>query len=308
MIFWDSDIGQGGGSGAGTATTGDQNSGTAGSGTNAGGSGNQSGNEIPDWLDVFPEDAAKDPNITKFKTPDDFYKSFKTQNELIGRKGVIVPGKDAKPEDIDKFYNALGRPEKPEAYKLTTVENLHKSIQITPESTLGYQTLAHKHGLTQAQADGLNRDYLAIVNKSAIDQETREIQAAQQAEASLRQEWGSKFDTNRNMVTKGIMKAGGQEALDAMSGEKGLGNNPVVLKTLAKVFSLLSEDQINSIETPLSNQGSQGNETPEEAKQKIEKMMNDQKHPINDEKSPHRKEAIAERMRLYKIAYPDGGA
>lgn len=288
----------GGGAGAGTVDDGKQ-----GGGSNDGGAGTT---DLPSWIDVLPEDAAKDPSITKYKTPEEFYNGYKSTVELVGRKGVIVPKENATPEEREKFFNDLGRPEKPEGYKLSKIENLHKSIEITPESERGYQMIAHKHGLTQQQADGINKEFLQIINKATMDQERKDTEAMQKAETALRQEWGEKYVSNVSMVAKEVLKSGGQEALDAMGGEKGIGNNPIILKTLSKIIGRLAEDTSNPDKGNGSG-GAAGNETPEEAKSKISEMMNDPKHPINDEKHIDHRKSVDERMRLYKKAYPNEG-
>lgn len=263
------------------------------------------GEVSPAWLDILPEEARQDPNVTKYKTPEDFYAGYKSQVEMIGKKGVIIPGKDAKPEEMDKFFNALGRPTTPGEYKYSKLDGLHSTIEITPELTAGFSAFSHKLGLTNQQADEVNKFQMQTVSRWIAEDEQRQIAAAQQAETGLRQEWGSKYDANKALIVKGVLKAGGQEAMDAMGGEKGIGNNTVVLKMLGKLFSSMSEDQINAFDSgSYSSPGVTGEETKEQALAKINEMMSDPKHPINDLKNPKRDEAIQERLRLYKIAYP----
>jgi len=258
-----------------------------------------------DWIDVFPDEAANDPSLRDFKSPDDFYKSYKSQQDMIGRKGILVPPDNAKQEDVDKFHNQLGRPEKAEGYKLSPVENLHKSISITPESIGGYQRLAHKHGLSQKQADGLNKDYIEALSNAAVENDRLEKEFMQSTENSLRKEWGANYEATKSRVAKAVLKAGGEDALTRMGGVDGIGNDPIILGMLGRLVSKMGEDSINSI--VIENGGgdnSGGNETPDQAKAKLESMKNDPSHPVNDEKSPNRAAGIKERMRLYERAYP----
>lgn len=279
-------------------------------GSSRGGAGTEDGGTgagaTPEWVNSLPEEARTDPNIIKYKTPEDFYKGYKSTVELVGRKGVIIPTDKSTPEEWEKYYNSTGRPEKPEGYKFSKIEGLHKDVSITPEFDGGLATVFHKAGLNNAQSEGLRKEFVGLLNQAQVDQEKRENQAIQTAETALRKEWGANYDANKNLVAKGIMKAGGQEALDAMGGEKGLGNNPVVLKALAKVFSSMSEDQLKAFDGGAGGSGGQaGNETPEVALQKINSMMADTKHPINNANDPKHSEAVEERMRLYKRAYPN---
>jgi len=262
----------------------------------------------PSWFESLPDDAKNDPEITKYKTPEEFYNGYKEKVSLIGKKGIIIPGDNATPEEREKFLNALGRPAKPEEYKVDTPPNLPESIKVTPESEQAFKNIAHKTGLTNTQANELNQWYLSAVSESVKAQEKAETEAMQKAETALRAEWKENFDSNKNKIASLIEKAGGQEAIDAMGGVDGLGNNPIVLKTLGTIANMLSEDQINNIRGPVSP--STGNETKEQALEKIKSEFNNSEgkwhKALMDENNPQHNEAVNERQRLYKIAY--GGA
>jgi len=282
-----------------------------GSGKGAGegeGQGEGTGGEEGKWYDNLGEEAGKDTNITKYKTSEDFYKGYKSQVEMIGKKGIIPPGENSTPEEKETYLNALGRPEAPEGYKIDTIEGLHESISITPESSAEFQAAAHKMGFTNQQANDLNSWYLNAVSEQAKQSAVAETDAMQKAETTLRAEWGEKFDANKQMVASMVLNAGGQEAIDAMGGVDGIGNNPVVLKTLGKIAGLLSEDQIGNLK-PVGQQVG-GNESQQDASTKINAMNTDKDSPWHkalwDESDLKHDQAVSERNRLYKIAYPGG--
>ncbi len=264
--------------------------------------------ESPSWVDVLPDEAKTDPNITKYKTPDEFYKGYKNTVELVGRKGVIIPKDDAPPEEQAKFLTALGRPEKPEGYKFEPIKDVAPELGWDNNSDAGLAKLFHERGLPQKTANVLRSDLVGMLNHAHKQQVERETVAMKNAETSLRQEWGDKFENNLAAANKLVMRAGGQQAMDAMGGEKGLGNNPHILKTFAKIASMLSEDQMKAFDQGGGSGGAQGgNETKEQALQKINEMNNaDKKHPLWDENHPKHDEAVAERRRLYKIAHGEG--
>ena len=286
--------------------------------------------EAPEWLEVFDgveetverfDDATKtkvqdkvtplsDPEFNKYKTPQEFYKGYREKVALIGRKGIIVPAPDAKPEEQEKFLNSLGRPEKPDGYKYEVPKDIHASIKVTPEATANFNAIAHKTGLTNTQANALNGWYLGQVSQILKDQEKAETVAAQTAETALRAEWKDQFDAKRNAVADLILKAGGQAAIDAMGGVNGLGNNPHLLKALGVIAGMLSEDQIKNLKGP-GGGGPGGNETQEQAAAKIKEMetVGSEAHKaLMDEKNPKHDEMVKERTRLYKIAYAGGEA
>lgn len=311
LFFRSPDDGNGGGGAA--AGAGD---GGAGSGAGSGAGDGQGGGGTATWIDALPENVrttipeefTKDPNVTKYKDVTEFLKGHSNLAKLVGAKGVILPKEGAAPEEVEKFYNALGRPEKPEGYKIEVPQGLHKSIEINEESVKGYQLLAHKHGLTQKQADGLNKDWLAVQNRIAQENERLETEAAQKAETALRAEWGGKFEANRDRIAAAILKAGGEEALNAMGGVQGLGNNIPVMRAFGNIVALLSEDSINTLKFDNGGSGNtgagNGNETPEQALAKISAMNSDPNAAFMNEKHPDHKAALKERDRLYRIAYP----
>ena len=259
------------------------------------------------WHSVLGEDAGKDPEITRYENAGEFYKAHQEKVSMISKKGIIVPDANAAPEVKDKFLNALGRPEKPEGYKLDPVEGIHESIKVTPETTQRFNGEMHKMGLTNEQANSINAMQMNYLNDAVKAQEQAEKTASEAAETSLRAEWKDKYDANKNAVVALMTKAGGQEAIDAMGGVEGLGNNPVVLKALGVISGMLSEDQINKIQGPKGPQG--GNETQEEAKAKLSEFMkpgSDDHKALIDENDLRHGEVVSNRDRLYKIAYPGG--
>jgi hypothetical protein len=272
------------------------------------GDGGDGGVAVADWVKVLPEEAHKDPNVLKYKTPQEFYEGYKNQTKLIGAKGVIVPGENAKPEEKEAFYNALGRPAKPEGYKLEPIEGLHKSIEITPESSSAFQAMAHKFGLNNETANGLNQFLMSAVNQVVVNQEKAQQESMLKAETALRQEWGKDYEKNKAAVGKLALTVGGQEFLDAMGGADGLGNNPIVMKVLAKIQGAMSEDQVKNISVGPGST-SKGEESQADALKKIgdiKSMTTEErnKHPYWNENDPKHDEAVKEMSRLYGIAYP----
>ena len=247
--------------------------------------------------------------LSKFKSADELAKSYVNLEGKISQKGVIVPKADASPEEKESYLNAIGRPEAPEGYKIDTIDGLHDSITVTPESQAAFQVEAHKMGFTNEQANQLNSWYLKTVSASAKEYSDAQDKAVNDAETALRAEWKENYDSNKDLVAKMMLNAGGQEAIDAMGGTDGIGNNPHILKALATVAGQLSEDQIGNLK-PVHHGGT-GNESQQDAVTKINEynaqLNSDPKSAIADENHPHHKEAVSDRTRLYKIAYPGGG-
>ena len=247
-------------------------------------------------LEVIPEDIRNDPNIKKYKDIGELAKGHLETVKLVGRKGVILPTENSTPEEKEKFYNSIGRPEKAELYKFTPIENLHHTIQIQPESEAAFKGIAHQLGLTQSQADGLNAWYLSNVSGQLGKQDEAFDIAKKGAETKLRAEWGAEYNQNLILAKRITEKFGGKEAIAALGD---LGNNPAALKLLANIGKRMSEDSINHGE--ISDLAT----STLDAKKRIE-ILNRQIMGMKTN-DPDYDKLLKERIKLYEIAYPAGG-
>lgn len=244
---------------------------------------------------AIPADKYVDnPNISKYKTIGDLIKGHSEASKLIGAKGVIVPGDNAEPAEVDKFYNTLGRPEKPEGYKFDKLEKLHPELQITPEVEAGFNKFVHKYGLSQKQAAGIRAEYFNALSQSLTKRDEVATKAKHEAETTLRTEWGADYDTKLKRVQTIIDKFGGNGARQAF-GE--LGNNPAVLKVLATIADKFSEDTFTL-------GGTHTESSIAEAQKKILAIQTNKEHMYHKPGIGH-DEAVKEMLELHKIAYPE---
>lgn len=242
--------------------------------------------------------------LEKFNSLEGLAKSYVELEGKIGAKGIIVPGKDAKPEEREAFLTALGRPPKPEEYKFSEIKELHKSINLSPESVKAFQSQAHKLGLSQEQADGLNQWHGNILSQIAAQQEKAQNEAMLSAETSLRKDWGEKYDDNKALVGKAAATILSAEELASLGGAEGLGNNPIASKLVYGLASRMSEDSIRNLR-PADGGANQGQ--PEALKQYKSMMAGegDLGKALFDDRNPRHDEAVKEKVRLANLAYPD---
>lgn len=118
---------------------------------------------------------------------------------------LVMPGKDATPEQWAEFYAALGRPETPEAYELPVPEG------DTGEFAKEMAPILHKHGITADQAKGLAADWNAMVAKqteamaAAEAAHVQAMNAKNTAEAqALQNEWGQAHPENMELARRAI--------------------------------------------------------------------------------------------------------
>jgi hypothetical protein len=243
-------------------------------------------------------DIVADPNVTKYKTIPELLIGHINLAKMISAKGVIIPKEGAPQEEVDKYLNALGRPEKADGYKFTPVEKLHASIKITPESEEWFRGVAHKAGLTQEQADIINKEYLGSISTMLAAKDKEWNDDASAADLVLKNEWGTtNYDKNFALAKK-FIKSGGEQFLKDLGEAQ---NKPSVIKFFAKKGMELSEDDIHipAGGTPPANT---------DAVAKIKAIHTDRTHPYWNEKDPKHFEAVEEMVKLYESAYPEKGA
>ncbi|MDE1866575.1 MAG: hypothetical protein KGI08_02545 [Thaumarchaeota archaeon] len=80
---------------------------------------------------------------------------------LIGKNRIALPGENATPEEINAFYEALGRPKEAKEYVFKTNEGTD------PNFLPKVQAAMHKHGLTAKQAAGLWDDVNTALSEFA---------------------------------------------------------------------------------------------------------------------------------------------
>lgn len=250
------------------------------------------GNEFESM--AIPETYANTP-VGKYKTVGELAKGYENANKLIGAKGVILPGENAQPEEYEKFYNSLGRPEKPEGYKFSPVEGLHPGVKITPEVDKYISGMMHKNGIPQRQADALRKDLLGVLSISQTKQDEKLNASRHEAETKLRNEWGSEYDANLAKAKAVMLKLGGEDMVSYAN--EGPGNDPRLIKFLGMIGKKMSEDTFIK-----GNEPGTGNS---DVLRQIKNINMDKKHPFWNKDVPGHDEAVAEMRRLNELAFPN---
>jgi hypothetical protein len=238
----------------------------------------------PGWTKAY---GAPETLESKFTEPKALIGSYASLERMIAAKGVIKPGADATPEQRDAYFNALGRPAKPEDYAITMPEKVGdkpfpKELW-NGKLAEGAAKVFHAAGLTKEQADavtalhneitlGAKADLDAMIAKGDVTALKAHplftTIAAKEAEAggvALRTEWGAQFDTNLALAKKAAEQAGGAELL-----AHPLANDPMFIKAMAKVGAMI-------VEKPVAGaRGTQG--TQMDPATEIASIMGDLKH------------------------------
>lgn len=231
LSFADGDDGGDGGDGSG--------GGTQLTGGSQGGQGGQSG-EGGDWKDQIPEDIRTNAAFANVKDIPDLCTQFVNAQKLIGVDKVALPNQNWKDEEWAAFYNKVGRPESHEAYKKPEL-SFPEGFGFTDEEYADITKAFHASGLTQKQLDSVLKYYAGVITS----RHTKSTQAAESAHAqavnSLRDEWGDDYG-NKVDVAQAMIRKFGDDQLATVLDETGMGDNPALIKMLAKAGVSIMED------------------------------------------------------------------
>lgn len=173
-----------------------------------------------DPFGAFDEDTREWVTKRQFKDVASIAKTAREQDKLLGN-AIRVPGKDAKPEEVDAFLNKLGRPETADGYDFAVPKDLPETLPYDAERASGFKALAHQQGLTAKQAAAIHdwavsnavQDLNSYTGKTAEER----AEAAKGETAKLEKLWGplngDQMKVNLTFADKALRDVGGEEAL-----------------------------------------------------------------------------------------------
>jgi len=186
------------------------------------------------WTSSLPDDLQGDPTLNRYKSIESMAKSFLEQRSKMG--GMIsIPHDGSTSEERSGFYQKIGAPDTAEGYAL-------------PEGVDDRTASVLKELRSSALEDGVTvKAWERLVSKVSTSLKVPEDHEGKVAalEAAARDEFGVEYDA---VVVKServieALKEDIPELGDFLK-ENGNGNNPIVLKLMQKVSSLVSDDNI----------------------------------------------------------------
>lgn len=254
------------------------------------------------WYDTLPPGLKAEKSLEAFKGKDiaALAESYVHAQRLVGGS-IRVPGKDAKPEDIQKFraelLRHLGHPETPDqyTYQLPGVEG----VQYDDQTVKDFLSVAHKIGLTSEQVQAIlnyDADRVARQGQERVGDPEKCLDALRQGD-DMNPGWGS--TTPRYVaVAKRAMEALFHPTSITRIIESGLGNDPHFIRALYRIGRELGAEGLITGE----EEGSLSGATTSAAAE-LEKIMLDKKHPYWDAKHPEHEEAVNRVLDLRRFVY-----
>lgn len=242
------------------------------------------------WQAELPEDLRENETLAGVSTLSGLSKMLVHAQSMVGKDKVIVPGEGATEEDLNTFYDKLGRPKTAADYDLTPPEGLSYG----DDELVGFRDTAHKLGLSATQTKALFDWHGNLSIEKAKADSLRQKEELSASEATLKKEWGGAYDQNFALAMKAVRTFTDEGSLKAL--EQGLGNDPSMVKLMHKVGEAISEDKLKG-DAPIY--------TPGENKDAINKIMGDLNHPYHNKKHPGHEAAVVHVQKLYSALYPD---
>lgn len=166
-------------------------------------------------------------------------------------KGLIPPGKDAKPEEWNKFFREIGAPEKGDGYGLKLPEGGDQAFQNEAAQMMA------EAGLLPQQAQKLVEWWNGKAGKSMAEQAAAQESAMKAAEqqaiaddTALKTEWGQNYEKNMNAAKQAVSqfmpKDKAAEMIDAISNVVGYKATMTMMHAIGKGLGEGSVVGVNS--------------------------------------------------------------
>ena len=184
----------------------------------------------PAWMEQLPEeyrtgDSAK--QFAKFAKIADMAKAYSELESKMGNS-VTLPTEETSAEDLQKFYEKLGKPATADEY------------EVPDESANFFKEIAFNNNLTKAQAKAVLE---AVVQHgiNVVEQSQAEAQrVAEETDKALRTEYGAKYPEKIALLKRGIAAYGGN-SLGAKLQRSGLLYDAEVVKMFIALGEMNAE-------------------------------------------------------------------
>ena len=126
---------------------------------------------VIDWKASLSEDLRNDPSLASINDVASLAKGYVHGQKMIGADKIVIPKDDASPDEMNEFYNRLGRPEKYEITKPQLAEGLEYNTDMETKM-LG---VLHEAGLSNAQANKVFAGYMDYIGNVHTENTTNRL-------------------------------------------------------------------------------------------------------------------------------------
>jgi len=218
-----------------------------------------------DFKSLISDEYKSHPSVQEYKDINGLVKSHIELNKMLGNS-IRIPDENATPEQIEKFYSKLGRPENFEKYEFYNFDKLPDGFSINDEGVKQYKELAYKLGLSNKQAAELQKFYVEEAIKNYSSSYRTQEQVEEEFNNKGKVIFGDKFENVLNSTTKLLSDNLPEEQKQAIAN---LDNDSLLavtclLNNIQKRF--LSQDTITTASYPAN--------TAEDRKKELSELIN----------------------------------
>jgi hypothetical protein len=233
------------------------------------------------WKSQLSPDLMNSPTLQKFDdSPEGLKKAVESHlslEKLLGHEKVPIPKSADDVEGWNRFSKAMGIPDKAEGYGLSDVDLPGNMKELSFDKNKFAETV-HAFKLTPNQAKGLWDAYTKMSMEAYNKYAQQHQQNLQTVVNQLRSEWGDAYESNVDLGQTVISKfAGDKESEDYLTSV--LTKDPRAIKFLARIGNQFAENKVGEFSYKRFSL------TPEQSQAEIDSIINDPKHPYNNEKS-----------------------
>lgn len=202
---------------------------------------NDDGSFEPGWHENLDGDyAAAAKTVANYKTLPELAKGLYEARKALSQRDerVAVPGDNATPEQLAKYRDALGIPEKADDYKINRPDDLPEELW-DASAVKTYQEAFHKLNIPPKAANELVNTYLQIERGRMEAMEAHRAGEIDRARKELQNEFGSELTKQLDLARRLAITAGVDPNDPAF-------NSPAVVKALAFAGRNMGEDRMIS--------------------------------------------------------------
>jgi hypothetical protein len=233
------------------------------------------------WKGNLNADFANSPTMQKFPdTKEGFNEAVKSHlslEQMLGHEKVPIPKDDKDTEGWNRLAKALGVPDKPDMYGLTDPE-IPKEMEGLSFNKKQFSEISHSLKLTPGQTKQLWESYTGITKELYAQHLNAQKEQMTKITNQMRGEWGDAFETKvelgQMVINKFSPDADTNDFITAA-----LVKDPRGIKFLARLGEQFAENKIG--EFGYKNFSL----TPDQAQTQIDEILNDPKHPYNNERA-----------------------
>jgi hypothetical protein len=220
------------------APSGDNSGGDQGGQLSGAGEPGQGGLPEREWVKDLPEPLKASKTLRKFS--DDSWKAdlAKSYVELEGKlgKSVVLPDADAKPEEWEKFFSHVGRPQKSDEYDSS-------GGKLSPDFETEFKASAFAAGLTKTQYQRALQAIIVSNEKSRSAYKAVIDAEASANDAKLRTEFGKDYDEKIKAAGVAMGSLFPDAVLEGLK-SSGIVRNPDFMKAMANYGAEFGETKL----------------------------------------------------------------